>query len=103
MKFAKEHGQLAFIKCDPRFKYISGDTRVTCEISTGRYIANIRRNNDGTKCSKTYFNNDVSLETYHANLWGEIGETVEITEEEFNGLNILCGQHIVYDFKKKRN
>ena len=100
---AKKYGKLAFIKIDPRFKYISGDTRVTCEISTGRYIANIRRNEDGTKCSKTYFNDDVTLETYHDNYFGKIGETVEITEEEFNGLNIVgYAPHMVYDFKKKR-
>lgn len=102
LKYAKEHGDLAFIKVDPRFKYICGDTRVTCEISTGRYIANIRRNADG-KCSKTYFNDDVTLETYYDNKFGEIGETVEITEKEFEGLNILGYKpHMVYDFKKRR-
>lgn len=100
---AKKMGKLVYIKTDQRFKYISGDTRVTCEISTGRYIANIRRNSNGTKCSKTYLVDNVTLENYNSNLWGEIGETVEITEEEFDGLNILgYTPHMVYDFKKIR-
>lgn len=84
-KKAIEEGKLAYLKWSPKFKQ-----NLTVEISTERVIAMLT--NCRGKCKKFYAKPDSAFCNYV-----EIGDDgIEITEEEFEKLNILFGSHINY-------
>ena len=84
---AIEAGRLAYKKYDHRVKRF-----LTCEISTGKYIAALRGNKYGQGYRKFYVKPDFDFYNCHCKADGDEG--IEITKEEFWGLNIVGGSHM---------
>ena len=87
---AIESGRLAYAKYDHRV-----DGRITCEISTGKYIAALSRDDKRGKYRKYYLNRP-DFTYYNCHCKDEGDEGIEITKEEFLGLNIVGGSHITF-------
>ena len=83
---AIEAGKLAYKKYDHRVKRF-----MTCEISTGKYIAFLSGNKYGQGYRKWYVKPDFDFYNCHCRADGDEG--IEITKEEFWGLNIVGGSH----------
>lgn len=88
-RMAIERGQLAYPKYDHRVK-----RSITCEISTGKYIAALQGNKYGTGYRKFYLPDNYEFYTLYKKADGDEG--IEITREEFNKLNIVGGSHSTY-------
>lgn len=86
---AIEAGRLAYAKYDHRVK-----RRLTCEISTGKYIAALQGNKYGGGYRKFYVKPDFDF--YNCHCKADDDEGIEITREEFNKLNIVGGSHMTY-------
>ena len=86
-------GKLAYLKYDSISK-----RRLTCEISTGKFIAELEGRPDGT-----YWKYYIEEDGHH---WIYLNKTenspcVQITKEEFDALNIKPGTHHAYDANRK--
>lgn len=92
---AIKEGKLAYMRYDHVRK-----RQITCEISTGKFIAEIRGDENGNY-RKYYLspNNDYSHS--HCKTEGDPG--VPITREEFDKLNIYFGTHTAIDYSRKPN
>lgn len=88
---AIEAGRLAYAKYDHRV-----GRRVTCEISTGKYIAALQGNKYGTGYRKFYLPDNYEFYTLYKKADGDEG--IEITREEFNKLNIVGGSHMTWAY-----
>lgn len=86
---AIEAGRLAYAKYDHRV-----GRRVTCEISTGKYIAALQGNKYGMGYRKFYLPDNYESYTLYKRADGDEG--IEITREEFNKLNIVGGSHMTW-------
>lgn len=86
---AIEGGYLAYKKYDHRVKRF-----MTCEISTGKYIAALKGNKYGSGYRKFYVKPDFDFYNCYCRADGDEG--IEITKEEFWGLNIVGGSHSAY-------
>lgn len=86
---AIEAGRLAYAKYDHRV-----GRRLTCEISTGKYIAALRGNKYGQGYRKWYVKPDFDFYNCHCRADGDEG--IEITKDEFNKLNIVGGSHMTW-------
>ena len=86
---AIEAGRLAYKKYDHRVKRF-----LTCEISTGKYIAALRGNKYGQGYRKFYVKPDFDF--YNCHCKADDDEGIEITREEFNKLNIVGGSHMTW-------
>ena len=87
-------GKLAYLKYDSISK-----RRLTCEISTGKFIAELEGRPDGT-----YWKYYIEEDGHH---WIYFNKTenspcVQITKEEFDALNIKPGTHHAYDANRRR-
>lgn len=82
-------GLLAYRKYDHRVKRF-----ITCEISTGKYIARLQGNKYGGECRKFYLPSNYESYTLYKSAEGDEG--VIITEDEFCRLNIVGGSHSAY-------
>ena len=80
-------GKLAYKKYDHRVKRF-----MTCEISTGKYIAALHGNKYGGGYRKFYVKPDFDF--YNCHCKADDDEGIEITKEEFWGLNIVGGSHM---------
>jgi hypothetical protein len=102
---ALSEGKLAYIKLFPT-NTIPGnisnsitDCRFTCDCNSGRVIGKLEREKDGT-CYKYYM---TSLKNPNSDcVFNENVEKIQISEEEFNRLNIIGGKHFVLDLTKER-
>lgn len=92
---AIKEGKLAYMRYDHVRK-----RQITCEISTGKFIAEISGDENGNY-RKYYLspNNDYSHS--HCKTEGDPG--VPITREEFDKLNIYSGTHMAVDYSRKPN
>ena len=86
-------GKLAYLKYDSISK-----RRLTCEISTGKFIVELEGRSDGT-----YWKYYIEEDGHH---WIYFNKTenspcVQITKEEFDALNIKPGTHHAYDANRK--
>lgn len=88
---AIEAGRLAYAKYDHRV-----GRRLTCEISTGKYIAALRGNKYGQGYRKFYVKPDFDF--YNCHCKADDDEGIEITREEFNKLNIVGGSHMTWAY-----
>ena len=88
-KRAIKMGLLAYEKYDHKVKRM-----ITCEISTGKYIAALQGNKYGGECRKFYLPSDYKSYTLYQPAENDKG--VVITEDEFYGLNIVGGSHSAY-------
>lgn len=88
---AIEAGRLAYKKYDHRVKKF-----MTCEISTGKYIAALQGNKYGCGYRKFYVKPDFDFYNCHCKADGDEG--IEIIREEFNKLNIVGGSHMTYSY-----
>lgn len=88
---AIEAGRLAYKKYDHRVKKF-----MTCEISTGKYIAALKGNKYGGGYRKFYVKSGFDFYNCHCIADGDEG--IEITREEFNKLNIVGGSHMTYSY-----
>jgi hypothetical protein len=103
---ALSEGKLAYVKLYPHnsmpecTRNTMTDTRLTCECSSGRVIGKLTREADGT-CYK-YYVVDFKDPTFYAVLGTNLSEPVEISEDEFERLNIkdLWASQYVVDHKK---
>lgn len=86
---AIEAGRLAYKKYDHRVKRF-----LTCEISTGKYIAALKGNKYGGGYRKFYVKPDFDF--YNCHCKADDDEGIEITREEFNKLNIVGGSHMTW-------
>ena len=86
-------GKLAYLKYDSISK-----RRLTCEISTGKFIAELEGRPDGTYW-KYYIEEDGCHYIYFNKTKGS--PCVQITREEFDALNIKPGTHHAYDANRK--
>lgn len=86
---AIEAGRLAYAKYDHRVK-----RRLTCEISTGKYIAALQGNKYGQGYRKYYVK--PGFDFYNCHCIADGDEGIEITREEFNKLNIVGGSHMTW-------
>ena len=84
-------GRLAYAKYDHRVK-----RRLTCEISTGKYIAALKGNKYGGGYRKFYVKPDFDF--YNCHCKADDDEGIEITREEFNKLDIVGGSHMTYSY-----
>ena len=84
---AIEGGYLVYKKYDHRVKRF-----MTCEISTGKYIASLQGNKYGCGYRKFYVKPDFDFYNCHCKADGDEG--IEITREEFIKLNIFGGSHM---------
>ena len=94
---AIKQGKLAYMKYDHVRK-----RRITCEISTGKYIAELKQYGDSYY--KLYLPDD---EMYCFTRTKDGDNGIEITKEQFNKLNLTCGSHFTSiitneDLKKER-
>lgn len=87
---AIERGYLAYKKYDHRVK-----RSITCEISTGKYIAALKGNKYGGGYRKYYLNRP-DFEFHNCHMKDDNDEGIEITREEFNKLNIIGGSHMTW-------
>lgn len=94
-KEAIAEGKLAYMRYDHSRKI-----RITCEISTGKFIAELEGRKDGTYW-KYYLGDD--REAYNAHCKSEGDPGVQITREEFDGLNIYGGTHTAVDYNRNKN
>ena len=86
-------GKLAYLKYDSISK-----RRLTCEISTGKFIAELEGRPDGTYW-KYYIEEDGHHWIVNRRAKGDPG--IQITREKFDALNITLGTHHAYDAKRK--
>ena len=86
-------GKLAYLKYDSISK-----RRLTCEISTGKFIAELEGRPDGTYW-KYYIEEDGHHWIVNRRAKGDPG--IQITREEFDALNITLGTHHAYDANRK--
>lgn len=86
---AIEAGRLAYAKYDHRV-----GRRLTCEISTGKYIAALQGNKYGQGYRKFYVK--PGFDFYNCHCRADDDEGIEITREEFNKLNIVGGSHMTW-------
>lgn len=86
-------GKLAYLKYDSISK-----RRLTCEISTGKFIAELEGRPDGTYW-KYYIEEDGHHWIVNSRAKGDPG--IQITREEFDALNITLGTHHAYDANRK--
>ena len=86
-------GKLAYLKYDSISK-----RRLTCEISTGKFIAELEGRPDGTYW-KYYIEEDGCHYIYFNKTKGS--PCVQITREEFDALNIKPGTHHAYDANRR--
>ena len=86
-------GKLAYLKYDSISK-----RRLTCEISTGKFIAELEGRPDGTYW-KYYIEEDGHHWIYFHKT--ESSPCIQITREEFDALNIKTGTHHAYDANRK--
>ena len=84
-------GKLAYLKYDHRT-----DMFVTCEISTGKYIAALKRTRYKNECRKFYLQD--GFEFFQCKKITEGDEGVVITLDEFFGLNVIGGSHTTYGY-----
>lgn len=87
-------GKLAYLKYDSISK-----RRLTCEISTGKFIAELEGRSDGTYW-KYYIEEDGHHWIVNRRAKGDTG--IQITREEFDALNITLGTHHAYDANRRR-
>ena len=87
-------GKLAYLKYDSISK-----RRLTCEISTGKFIVELEGRSDGTYW-KYYIEEDGCHYIYFHKT--EKSPCVQITKEEFDALNIKPGTHHAYDANRRR-
>ena len=87
-------GKLAYLKYDSISK-----RRLTCEISTGKFIVELEGRLDGTYW-KYYIEEDGCHYIYFNKTKGS--PCVQITREEFDALNIKPGTHHAYDANRRR-
>lgn len=87
-------GKLAYLKYDS-----ISERRLTCEISTGKFIAELEGRPDGTYW-KYYIEEDGCHYIYFNKTKGS--PCVQITREEFDALNIKPGTHHAYDANRRR-
>ena len=86
-------GKLAYLKYDSISK-----RRLTCEISTGKFIAELEGRPDGTYW-KYYIEEDGHHWIVNRRAKGDLG--IQITREEFDALNITLGTHHAYDANRR--
>ena len=86
-------GKLAYLKYDSISK-----RRLTCEISTGKFIVELEGRSDGTYW-KYYIEEDGCHYIYFNKTKGS--PCVQITREEFDALNIKPGTHHAYDVNRR--
>ena len=86
--------KLAYLKYDSISK-----RRLTCEISTGKFIVELEGRSDGTYW-KYYIEEDGCHYIYFNKTKGS--PCVQITREEFDALNIKPGTHHAYDANRRR-
>ena len=86
-------GKLAYLKYDSISK-----RKLTCEISTGKFIVELEGRPDGTYW-KYYIEEDGCHYIYFNKTKGS--PCVQITREEFDALNIKPGTHHAYDANRK--
>ena len=86
-------GKLAYLKYDSISK-----RRLTCEISTGKFIVELEGRSDGTYW-KYYIEEDGCHYIYFNKTKGS--PCVQITREEFDALNIKPGTHHAYDANRR--
>ena len=86
-------GKLAYLKYDSISK-----RKLTCEISTGKFIVELEGRSDGT-----YWKYYIEEDGYHLIYFHktENSPCVQITKEEFDALNIKPGTHHAYDANRK--
>ena len=87
-------GKLAYLKYDSISK-----RKLTCEISTGKFIVELEGRSDGTYW-KYYIEEDGCHYIYFNKTKGS--PCVQITREEFDALNIKPGTHHAYDANRRR-
>ena len=87
-------GKLAYLKYDSISK-----RRLTCEISTGKFIAELEGRPDGTYW-KYYIEEDGHHWIVNRRAKGDHG--IQITREKFDALNIKPGTHHAYDVNRRR-
>ena len=87
-------GKLAYLKYDSISK-----RKLTCEISTGKFIVELEGRADGTYW-KYYIEEDGHHWIYFHKT--ENSPCVQITKEEFDALNIKPGTHHAYDANRRR-
>ena len=87
-------GKLAYLKYDSISK-----RRLTCEISTGKFIVELEGRSDGTYW-KYYIEEDGHHWIYFHKT--ESSPCIQITREEFDALNIKPGTHHAYDANRRR-
>lgn len=92
---AIKEGKLAYMRYDHVRK-----KSLTCEISTGKFIAYLEGKEDGAYY-KYYLQPSQDFCHSHCKPEGVAG--VPITREEFDGLNIYFGTHSAYDYSRKPN
>ena len=86
-------GKLAYLKYDSISK-----RKLTCEISTGKFIVELEGRSDGTYW-KYYIEEDGCHYIYFHKT--ENSPCVQITKEEFDALNIKPGTHHAYDANRR--
>ena len=86
-------GKLADLKYDSISK-----RKLTCEISTGKFIVELEGRSDGTYW-KYYIEEDGCHYIYFNKTKGS--PCVQITQEEFDALNIKPGTHHAYDANRR--
>ena len=91
---AIEEGKLAYMRYDHVRK-----KEITCEISTGKFIAYLEGNEDGTYY-KYYLQPSQDYSHAHCKPEGVVG--VPITREEFDKLNIYFGTHSAIDYSRDK-
>ena len=87
-------GKLAYLKYDSISK-----RKLTCEISTGKFIVELEGRSDGTYW-KYYIEEDGHHWIYFHKT--ENSHCVQITREEFDALNIKPGTHHAFDANRRR-
>lgn len=86
----KKEGYLAYV----RYDYVR-KKNLTCEIFTGRYIAKLEGKEDGTYWKYYLAPNTINLNDI---VEGDCG--VQITQEEYDKLNIFMGSHFASDLNR---
>lgn len=89
---AIKEGKLAYMRYDHDRK-----KEITCEISTGRYIAYLEGDENGNY-RKYYLQPSQDFCHCHCKPEGVAG--IPITREEFDKLNIYFGTHTAYDYSR---
>ena len=86
-------GKLAYLKYDSISK-----RRLTCEISTGKFIVELEGRSDGT-----YWKYYIEEDGCHYIYFNKTKDSpcVQITREEFDALNIKPGTHHAYDANRR--